>query len=186
MKAVFLSFLAVLLFPAISLAADNSSLDTSGLTQAQRAKLAAEIESMQEDPSVKFERVEQYATLGAQIGEAFAETAERLGVAANDFVQTPVGKLTVALIVYKIIGKDVIGFVVGSLFLIVGTIIWLYVFRRMCLVAYIEYDEKGKKKKISYAQTNSYNSNVHEWRAAIIGAIAVIVAISQLIMWLPK
>ena len=126
--------------------------------------------------------MEEYAQFGAEIGDAIAATAERLGVAVNDFANTPVGKITILLIVYKLIGETVIGIVVGSVFLIISFSIWFYLFRRMCLIQAIEYGPDGKKTRVSYDASNP-NDPVHGWRIGMIIVAFALIGISQLIMW---
>ena len=45
------------------------------------------------------EKLDQFAQTGANIGKGLATAAKEIGVAVNEFVQTPVGILTVGLIV---------------------------------------------------------------------------------------
>ena len=47
------------------------------------------------------EKLDQFAQTGANIGKGLAAAAKEIGVAVNEFVQTPVGILTVGLIAWQ-------------------------------------------------------------------------------------
>ena len=102
-------------------------IDTSKITPEQAAQIQKQVEEMQQKPtnvsaSVRKE-AEAWGELGANMGRAMIGAAKEVGVAANEFAGTSLGKITVAIVAYKIIGQDVLKIILGTATLIVGT--WL-------------------------------------------------------------
>lgn len=122
------------------------------------------------DKAERVEGVKEYVEIGEMIGKAFASTAKELGVAVNEFAETPVGKMTAGVIIWKLVGKDLIGFISGVVFFVILVSVWIYFFRRMCVIESIEYGEDGKKKK----QINFYPPNHSD---ALIGMRVIMVLV---------
>lgn len=128
---------AMALMVATSFAA-QTILDTSGLTEAQVAELkaiaakkVAETAAQAASPNVQPEKITAGVALAATWGQQAAAAAEgfakALGIAArelnitiNDFLDSPAGKLTAALIIWKVAGVSIIHFLYGLLFVTVG------------------------------------------------------------------
>lgn len=64
--------------------------------------------------------VGEWAELGTRVGVGIASAAKELGIAAAEFSQTPIGKVIVAVLVFKMVGKTVILSIVGLSLLIVS------------------------------------------------------------------
>jgi hypothetical protein len=147
-----------LFFFVASSFAQGRHVDTDGLTDVQRAKLYEYVAVEKEKNNKKNsgesiipnapppEKLNVWVEAGVNLGKGLAEAAKQLGVAANEFVKTPVGMLTAGVILYKFIGKDLIKLVVGSTFLVVFGSTWIYFFRRICVVDRITYEEKPHPK----------------------------------------
>jgi hypothetical protein len=136
MKLILLTILFVFSFSA---SANHHILDTTGLSEVEKAELQTQIaktkakkNSAPEAPTI--EKVSQWVDLGANLGKGLASAAKELGVAANDFITTPVGKITAFIIIYKFIGNDLIHIGVGGLFLLIAGSLWFYTFRRVCII----------------------------------------------------
>ena len=132
-------FLIVSLFVSSLVYADvDSTLDVSKLTQEQRAAIQlqiAQIAQKKSDPSsiavsVR-EEASKWAELGKNVGTALVASAKEVGQGVNEFSQTPVGQVTTAIIVYKVIGSDILRLIFGTLLLVVGTAAAFYVYRSM-------------------------------------------------------
>lgn len=67
--------------------------------------------------------------LGKTINESLMGVVE----SANEFGKTEVGKFTMVLIAWKVMGKDVIRIVLGIIFLIMFTWLLIYSFKRTCI-----------------------------------------------------
>lgn len=65
-------------------------------------------------------KLNEWVDLGKNIGLAFGGAAHELGIAANDFVKTPVGLLTIGLIVWHFMGSMLLHFFGSILVMFVG------------------------------------------------------------------
>lgn len=116
MKKLLLILASTLLMASASAAPiDDSKLNDEQKAQVQ--KMITELEAKQADSknisATAREETEKWVELGGNMGKAAVGAARELGVAANEFVGTPLGKITMAVVVYKVIGADVIGMFVG-------------------------------------------------------------------------
>jgi len=66
------------------------------------------------------QETEKWVNLGTSIGKGLASTAKELGVAVNDFAKTNVGQWTMFLIIFNIMGDEIIHFIFGILILLIG------------------------------------------------------------------
>lgn len=160
-------------------------INTSGLTDEQEAELrmqAARMKTQNQsiDKSLPTaEKLKQYAEFGQAVGVAFSSTAKELGVAVDDFSKTNVGKLTIALIIWKIAGRDFVHFIAGSCFFLIMTILWARYFRRMCLIEKLTYHDNGKLKEKVFTKPGEVDGT----RIFMFLALAVIVAVSCIILF---
>jgi hypothetical protein len=93
-----------------------NSLDISKLSTENKAELMTKVVNMHssENNSEKVRNeTAKWAELGSNIGRASVAAAKEFGIAANDFVNTPLGKITTAVVIYKIMGRDIIGIILG-------------------------------------------------------------------------
>jgi hypothetical protein len=136
-------FAAILMMVSISAWAGNTSdaVNSAGfskLTEAEKAeviKIVAD-KASSKDSSVPValteDRVEKWVKIGSNIGQGLAGAAKEVGVAVNDFSQTPVGQLTMLLIVWHMIGAQLIHVFGGIMIWIVG----IAIIRHMVARAY--------------------------------------------------
>ncbi len=103
------------------------------------------------------DQIEQWVQLGANVGKGLAGAAKELGVAANEFVNTPVGKLTAFLIVWHFVGAMAIHIAGGLMVLIVGfsALGWYTHNARHVTATYspTERDWVGRARKVAYVRT---------------------------------
>jgi hypothetical protein len=111
----------------------QNSVDVTGLSAAQIAELKKSVidAKLQKDEPTNISAIVRqeagaWGDMGANMGKAMVGAAKEMGVAANDFSQTSLGKVTVGIVVYKIIGRDILKIVVGLVVLILGSSISLY------------------------------------------------------------
>jgi hypothetical protein len=111
----------------------QNTVDVSGLSAAQIAELKKSVidAKLQKDEPTNISAIVRqeagaWGDMGANMGKAMVGAAKEMGVAANDFSQTSLGKVTVGIVVYKIIGRDILKIVVGLAVLILGSSISLY------------------------------------------------------------
>lgn len=71
------------------------------------------------------EKINQWVEVGSNIGKGLAGAAKELGVEVNNFATTPMGQLTVLLIIWHIMGATLIHFFGAFIVWIVGFVgIW--------------------------------------------------------------
>jgi hypothetical protein len=129
-------------------------IDASGLTEQQKAEIALQVAKLKDQTqpvdeaknisATVREEAEAWGTMGSNMGKAIVAAAREVGVAANDFARTDLGKVTVAVVVYKLIGRDVLGVIVGTsiLFTTFSLAIYLMVWFRFGAKKTYEYKPK--------------------------------------------
>ena len=125
------SIAVVLAMPLVAVAQAPAekevSVPESLLTDAQKSALHAR---------QVVDRMEQYGNwvgLGEEIGKAVHGALSAVTGNAEKFAETGVGKLTVALVVWKVIGSDVVGLLIGVPLLVVFVALWWRAYRRAVL-----------------------------------------------------
>lgn len=130
---------AVLCASTLTAFASQSTIDTSGLSDAQIAEIkaiaaqkSAEVARQKDEGGVALPKDPgAMATLAATWGQQAAAAAEgfakalsiaakELGITINEFLATPAGKLTAILIVWKVAGASIVHLLYSMLFVTVG------------------------------------------------------------------
>lgn len=128
----------------------SADVDVGGLTKEQEAQIQLQIEQIKKEGQSKatVETANEWVDFGKNVALAFTTVAKDLGVAADSFLQSTTGKVTLVLIVWKVAGKDIIGVIIGVIMMIAFTTMWVYFFRRLCIVkrVVIKTPETGYKK----------------------------------------
>ncbi len=147
---------AVLLLSSLALAQEKMyQVPESQLTEQQKAKF--------QGASPK--DVRDWVGLGKEIGMAVNESLSAITVQSNNFAQTPVGKLTVAVVIFKVIGDPAIHLLVGTVEALVLIPLWIWSYRKFLprrVVKSQEYGENGKKKLVVYEDLEIKDDE--EWR----------------------
>jgi hypothetical protein len=81
----------------------------------------------------------EWATLGTNLGSALVATSKELGMAAAEFANTPLGRVTTAILAYKIIGKDIIRTIFAAIIFVAGLLILPKIYQ-YCMYSSIEYE----------------------------------------------
>lgn len=134
-------------------AGDQTTITTAAnLTEAQKAELAATAAKMASDNAAepkgvptpaKVEVVKQWVDIGTAIGSGLAASAKELGIAANEFAQTPVGRFTVFLIAWHFIGSTLLHVAFSLMWFITLTTILIWLYRRNGISKTVTYYDKG-------------------------------------------
>jgi len=125
---------------------------------------------------------EDWANIGTNISKAISSACKELSIGVNEFIQTPAGKLTTFLIVWKIIGREILNFFVGTLAWIALTSIILWSYRRVHLAERVV-DEKGH---VSYEPRYVFsNDTAKAWSAVGHAGLFVIFTLFCLRIALP-
>ena len=125
--AIFALILSVIATPVLAARSETVTVDTSRLTQAQLDSLQRMVESTKSPDAQITENISRLATWGTDLAvasEGFAKAlgvaARELGIAANDFLATDAGRLTAAIIIWKVLGKSLVALVIGTLLLVIS------------------------------------------------------------------
>lgn len=121
--------------------AAKTVIDVSGLNEAQIAELRSVAAKKVSDAS-NTEGVGAMVTLAATWGqqagaaaEGFAKAmslaARELGVTVNEFLATDAGKITAALIIWKVAGASIANLLMGLFFIIVGQLAARAIYKRL-------------------------------------------------------
>lgn len=122
----------ILAFSIPVMANTTESVHLDGLTAAQITELKQQAEKMRSTQPANVsatvrKEAEAWGELGANMGKAMVGAAKEVGVAADEFSKTTLGKIVVFIVAYKLIGQDLLAIFIGLLVLVVGTslTIWL-------------------------------------------------------------
>jgi len=80
--------------------------------------------------TTKVETVNKWVEVGAGLGDALVILVQKLGVTVNDFLKTPAGLLSAAMIFWHIMGDSLVHLFFGFAFIAVAIPAWIYSFRR--------------------------------------------------------
>ncbi len=126
-------------------AANADYVSTKGLTAEQSAQLALQAEQMKKaTPLEMADKVDQWVNIGEKVGKMMGGAAKEVGIAVNDFVKTPVGMMTAALIVWNYMGGMLIHVIAGFIFFVTSFTILTWMMRR-CIGTEITYDKDAGK-----------------------------------------
>jgi hypothetical protein len=163
MKKIFV-ILALMASVNVFAATQNTSIDLSKLTPEQRSQISQQVSELASQPTnvsaTVRKEAEAWGELGSNMGKAMVGAAKEVGVAANEFSQTPLGQVVVFMAAYKIVGHDMLGVVFGSLVLLFGwsLALWIFTTKRWSDVKY-EYEPVlwglYKKARIVEIRTDS-------------------------------
>lgn len=143
--------------------AGQTTIDTSGLSDAAIAELKAQaakavaaqakeasgLPVSVENTGVMMSLASTWGTQAAQAAEGFARAisiaARELGVTVNEFLKTDAGKLTAALIIWKVAGASIVNILYGMMFITVGLTITRIIYKRLFTKEYqtVEYSRFG-------------------------------------------
>ncbi|NTW13908.1 MAG: hypothetical protein HGA31_02660 [Candidatus Moranbacteria bacterium] len=189
MKAMMVSFMLMvaLLFVGRPALANVDGVDLHGLTEAQKAQLVQQAEEMKAPKEgVTAQKVNEWVDLGKNVAIAFTSAAKELGIAADAFLNSNTGKLTAALIIWKVLGQDVLHFIIGGTLLVVLIPMWAHYFRRLCVVQTVKitYPEKGKgvRKIKEYVYMNGDDDTVQVIRWIMLVVLALVLVVGLAIM----
>lgn len=90
--------------------------------------------------------ISPYLGIGREIGEAVKGGLESVVDVSNRFADTPVGKFTLFMVAWKVIGQDLLAVVLGVPIYFIGMAVWMYVFHRMFLGVWVTTTDAAGKK----------------------------------------
>lgn len=141
---------------------DKSLLTPEQLSKATHGDLNADVHS--------------WVGLGREIGDAVNSSLSAVATQSNNFAQTPVGKLTAVLVVWKLIGQDVVHVSFALIEMLVFIPVWIWSYRRTCVDRRFE-TEKGKWTVVPYKPLGEFSVRaMHLVAAAILIGVFVLTA----------
>lgn len=148
------------------------------LSDVQKAEIQKQIAekaaAASDAPIVSVQKIDEYTQAGERIGKMLGGAAKELGVAVNTFIDTPAGKWTLALIVWKLMGASLTHIFGGVLTLVVG-IAFIRLFMRRRIDEKVTYDPNlflgVFRRKLSYERGKLDDSDI--WFFSISTAIVI-------------
>ncbi len=133
--------------------------------------------------SVTPDSVQKWADLGKAVGVGLVATAKELGMAANDLLKTDVGKIAMALIIWNIAGKSLVGVIFGFTWLLLVIPTWVVMFRKYGVREVRQEDfydkgkrEDGKRRVVVYTSTSEQRQMMY-WVSLLITIAVGLIAI---------
>jgi hypothetical protein len=177
-----IAILALMLLTVFTpiLAQDNSkmvSIPVDQLTEQQRAKLSQ---------NETIETVSSWTGLGKEVGEAVNGAVGSLTNHAVSFSETKLGRFTMFIIAYKVIGKEIIRIIIGIPMLIIIILISLVLIFKNGLNKRVVETEKiynmGKKDEFTEKEYVTIEGDGHTI-AGVTFIGAIIIALTLLFMF---
>jgi hypothetical protein len=162
---------AAMLGATMTLAAQAPSDETvvvkkSDLTPDQLSKIQQQ--KAVEDIDQQISRYGKWVGLGKQVGIAVDSSLSAITDQAEHFAKTGVGKVTVALVIWKVLGDQIVHIVGGIVELLVFLPLWIWSYRKFCLPHRVLAEKAqgffGAKKWATVSALDSMND---EMKAAV-------------------
>lgn len=132
----------------------------------------------QQQATLKQQEVKGWVGIGKEIGQAVNESLVAITTQANSFAGTGVGKLTVFIVIWKVVGDQVLHVIGGIAFVLIALPIWLWSYRRTCFPKRVLRKETiMPDKSVVKEYATEEPEDMENWRGAHWGAMAVIVVL---------
>lgn len=123
------------------------------LSQEQIDKMSPEVQQqlkavqVENEITTKLETASKYAGLGKEIGTAVNESLKAVSTTVVDLSETKVGKFTMFLVAYKIIGTDILQLFMGILWIIIIMGVSFSIYRNNCKRLVLKYKKWNSEAK---------------------------------------
>lgn len=155
--------------------AEKVTVDSSILTTDQKATI---------ETRNKIEAVSGWAGIGKEVGEAVSSSLAAVTTQAEAFGKTEVGIFTMALVAWKVVGKDLLGFLIGIPFLLLSICLFVWSYRRRILGVRILVEDQGWFKPKKYAMQPPLSDRDTQIEAFLhFVCLLILVGVSALIMF---
>jgi len=108
----------------------------------------------------KIEQAGKFVGLGKEIGTAMNESLAALTETASKFADTKLGKFTLFLVAYKVIGKDLIQYVISFILLLVGIPTFIHLILKNCITRKIPVETDEDKPNVIKYETYEPSSDM--------------------------
>jgi hypothetical protein len=131
MKKLLTGLLAMLVLASAGAFA-QTTVSVEGLSESQVKAIQAKVEEVKKEQRAaipELSMMDKAVELGRVIGSGLVATARELGIAANDFAKSDLGRVVMYILIWKYLGQDILGIVFGIPFMIAGVMIGLRMIR---------------------------------------------------------
>jgi hypothetical protein len=170
------------LFLSVAVPCVVPALDVASMSPQQRLELQAQLDHANKPIEVRVrEEAAQWADLGANVGRALIGAAKELGIAANEFSQTGLGKCVVALVVVKLLGGTLAHLAAAVLVMLLGSTFFWYVHRRILLLPKyntvpVLWGLWHRRVVVSYGENDSPNRDSWNVTSVLVLVVSTVVA----------
>ncbi len=119
----------------------------------------------------------KWVGLGKEIGDAVNGSLGALTDQADKLSKTDVGKFTMFMVAWKVLGTDLIQFLIGVPFLFFGLIFWAISFRKNALPYLALAREQGDKKEYEIVEPGE----MQQWGHVV--ALLILILVSMLVIF---
>lgn len=154
------------------------------LTPQQQAAILATVTSQTagkstEPSKVNPENFEKWVNAGASVGKGLASIVKELGITVNEFVQTPAGKIGVGVLVWHVMGNELIRVVFGTVLLFIWIPIWISMYRNYCFPkSRVTSERTGLFQYKSVVEYREVSEDTNGWRITLLIAFVVFAALN--------
>ena len=147
MKQIIVVLVAVLLIASAAMGQNQTQNEQEKMILVKESDLPATVLE-QVRMKQQLQSYGEYAGLGREIGTAVNEGLKAVTEQTAKFAETKVGKFTMFIIAYKVLGTDIVQFTIGIPLLMVGLIIFVWSYYKNCIPRRIlvSKDKDGNKK----------------------------------------
>ncbi|MEG1350441.1 MAG: hypothetical protein RSD49_20635 [Hafnia sp.] len=178
-KYILALFLSILSLPAMAVSCEIQGVNELSDTMIQELKVRCEqlkLENKQAEPlaaaaeaaaksAITREDVSQWAQISTEFAKALGIAAREVGIGVNEFLVTPAGFLTAVVLIWVVVGKSVIGILVGALI----TLLIVKLNKRFWFSCIEKVEVKGWGGRVKYKDVTRYltwnemNDNALGW-----------------------
>lgn len=165
-----------------------SSAGFNKLSEAQKIEILKQVNEKVEAASAPAsvaisspEKIDKWIDVGTRIGQMMGGAAKEVGIAVNEFVKTPVGKWTMALIIWNYMGTMIVHVFGGVVVLVFGTLALRYFMARLNPVEYTYDHERTNwlgRSRVIKVERNRMDGETIAWFIAcqfiVIGAALIV------------
>ncbi len=123
----------------------------------------------------------KWVGLGKEVGEAVNGSLSALTTQADTFAKTGVGKFTMFMVAYKVLGNDLLGVLIGIPLMILFTFLFIWSYRRSCLVysvlVKVDADNTKHYDKVNAELDDSYRVPA-QWAHVVVYLICMAILIA--------
>lgn len=179
-------FTLMLLVSSMTLFSQNNqtavTFDTAGLSPQAKAEITSKMEL--DATKAKVKAVGEWAGMGKEIGEAVNGSLEAITGNVDKIGETRVGKFTMIMVAYHILGKDLIGFTVIPIIMLFLFFIFIWLVNKFCLPKRFLLKEELKDANKQVIQPAEYEVVTPDGASdSKVGLVILFVVLEMALVW---